>query len=139
MKICEKCKTENSDTAAVCRHCGEVLPVSSNWASTYMKNVKARPVNVAEKGGQKPVTAAPQGVVAPWSPAMSIGGLFLTATSFLVGAHNAGLAMALGGALSSAALVRARHEGYRGDAVICAVLALIICIVTVLAVVLMRS
>ncbi len=100
--------------------------------------MKAHPANVAEKGGQKPV-AAPQGAAAPWSPAMSVGGLFLTATSFLVGAHNAGLAMALGGALSSAALVRARHEGYRGDVVICAVLALIICIVTVLAVVLMRS
>ena len=33
MKICENCGAENADTAAICKACGEVLPVTAEWAA----------------------------------------------------------------------------------------------------------
>lgn len=132
MKICEKCKTENSDTAAVCRHCGDVLPLTSDWAATLKKNSKTvGPQNQAEKVVNQAQSRKDTLQMAAWSPAMSAAGLFLVLASFPVGMPNAGLVMALGGGLSVAALVRASGEGYRGSANHCAIMALLVCALTI--------
>lgn len=126
MKICPKCKKENLDSSAVCKNCGEVLPITSEWAATLKKNAKTETSQQAEKKQQaQPLKEVPPPVV--WSPCMSAAGVFLVLSSFLVDPVNTGMVMAFGGALSLAALVRAIGEKKDG-AGLCAILALIVCL-----------
>lgn len=79
---------------------------------------------------QKPTSSEPtQPQDAPWSPAMALSGLFLV-FGFYIAGPNDGLVMALGGALSIAALFRGVAEKQKG-AIWIATFAVLACIVVI--------
>ena len=130
MKICNSCKTMNQDSDAVCKKCGEVLPVSSEWQAQLRQHVQStdttpRPEVHKPAPSKSPTPQAPS---AAWSPALASAGLLLVC-GFIVAEHNAGLALALGGALSVAALSRGVSEHHE-PATITATLSVIVFIIS---------
>lgn len=113
MKKCEKCGAENADTAAVCKACGEVLPVTAEWAA------KINPSGAKQATAKRAAAATPEGGAAvgrtsAWSPSIAAAGVFLVVASFFLMRVNAGITLAFGGAASVLAIVRADAEGRGG-------------------------
>lgn len=113
MKKCENCKAENADTAAICKACGEVLPVTAEWAA------KINPGGAKQATAKRAAAATPEGGAAvgrpsAWSPSIAAAGVFLVVTSFFLMRVNAGITLAFGGAASVLAIVRADAEGRDG-------------------------
>lgn len=114
MKLCEKCKTENVDTDAVCKKCGEVLPISSDWVAKMKRNVTscqtAVGANVCEKNDADTTFPRRDSSSVCWSSTLAAAGATLVVCAFLVEAINCGEVAAFGCAVSSAALVRSFGE-----------------------------
>lgn len=129
MKKCEKCGEFNDDTAAVCKNCGEVLPVTAAWAASLQRGAKQdTPSKPHETEKKQDSRSEP----APWGPTLAGMGLMLTLCAFLAGALNAGLLLSFGAALSVGAMVRLNAEQRQADwswlAAIFSMICFIICV-----------
>ncbi len=112
MKKCEKCGAENADTAAICKACGEVLPVTAEWAAKI--NPGGAKQTAAKRAAATPDGGAASGRPSAWSPSIAAAGVFLVVASFFLMRVNAGITLAFGGAASVLAIVRADAEGRDG-------------------------
>lgn len=113
MKKCEKCGDYNDDTAAVCKSCGEVLPITETWAASLRQSAKS---GASGKPSEKGGAAKPKVDATSWGSTLAGMGMALTICSFIAGAANAGIVLSLGVALSVGAAVRLNVEGRKASA-----------------------